>query len=159
MYKQKFISNNDTLFYTHQDSSDWLHRSHIMQYRCGYCNLEYLWGYAAATPNRTLQLLQLAVATSVTALYETGLVAGRWNVNVFKCTPIHGTAFSFRSLRVIVTKLSVFKLQLTVLFIKREIGYIYFVVTYLFQKVPFHCHYTAKVQTSIYNTVRQKGNW
>ena len=28
------------------DSSDQLHRSHIMQYHCGYCKLEYLLGYS-----------------------------------------------------------------------------------------------------------------
>ena len=27
---------------------DRLHRSHMMQYHCGYCKFEYCWGYAAA---------------------------------------------------------------------------------------------------------------
>ena len=34
---------------THRDSSDRLLRSHIMQYRCGYCKLEYLWRYYEGT--------------------------------------------------------------------------------------------------------------
>ena len=39
--------------HTHPYSSNRLHRSHITQYRCGYCKLEYLlrvwWGCADAT--------------------------------------------------------------------------------------------------------------
>ena len=31
------------------DSSDWLRRSHITQYRCGYCESQYRGGYSDAT--------------------------------------------------------------------------------------------------------------
>ena len=31
---------------THPDSPDWLHRSHVKQYHCGYCKVEYLCGYS-----------------------------------------------------------------------------------------------------------------
>ena len=39
----------DNLIHTHPDSSHQLHRSHTMQYCCGYWKLEYLWGYSDAT--------------------------------------------------------------------------------------------------------------
>ena len=34
---------------THPDSSDWLRRSHITQYRCGYCKSQYRSGYYEVT--------------------------------------------------------------------------------------------------------------
>ena len=34
---------------TYPDSCDRLRRSHIMQYRCGYCKLKYLWGFYEGT--------------------------------------------------------------------------------------------------------------
>ena len=34
-----------TLLRTHPDSTDRLHRSHMTQYRYGYCKLDYLRGY------------------------------------------------------------------------------------------------------------------
>ena len=67
---------------THPDSSDWLRRSHIVQYCCGFCKLEQLRGYAVwvcnSYSNRSyptkqylqsilttpLQLLQLVLATA-----------------------------------------------------------------------------------------------
>ena len=34
---------------THPDSCDWLRRSHITQYRCGYCKSQYHGGYYEGT--------------------------------------------------------------------------------------------------------------
>ena len=38
--------------HAHPDSSLW--QLCMSQYRCSYCKLEYLWGYAAATVTRTI---------------------------------------------------------------------------------------------------------
>ena len=37
------------MLHTHSDSSDRLRRSHITQYRYGYCKWQYLWGYYEGT--------------------------------------------------------------------------------------------------------------
>ena len=50
---------------THPNSSDRLCRSHIMYYRCGYCMLEYLWGYYEGT----LPLLWHAYQACITLKY------------------------------------------------------------------------------------------
>ena len=77
---------------THPNSCDQLRRLHVTQYHCGYCKLEYVWGYyegtlmllwqatahpvAAESPHRTLNGTPTCSSHIGTALYETH-VAGQ----------------------------------------------------------------------------------
>ena len=68
---KKTVSLVFLLRHTHPDPSDQLCRSHMTQYRWGYCKWEYHWGYIEGT----LQLLhQLAVASVVLRHSRSGVV-------------------------------------------------------------------------------------
>ena len=67
----------------HPDFSNYLHTSHITQYCCGYCMLEYLWVYSSTLqlpwqeltcmqyPHCTLKGTPTCCSHSITVLHET----------------------------------------------------------------------------------------
>ena len=71
---QKFLLPS-FLFFKVTNSSNWLHRSHVTQYCCGYYKLEYLWRYYEGT----LMLLWRATMHPVAAEHPHSTLNGTPN--------------------------------------------------------------------------------